>query len=104
MHNIKKELLEKIKYHREEYLNIFNESEEQKQRAEKIKSDKFESDVNNTKRILSLFDRKIETESELRLKNEEDLRQYFESKFINMHEQLKTDEKLALEREQRMMA
>ena len=58
-----------------------------------------DSDANNTKRILSLFDKKIETEADLRLKNEEDLRLYFESKFINMHEQLKTDEKLALERE-----
>ena len=28
IHSIKNELLEKIKLHREEYLNIFNESEE----------------------------------------------------------------------------
>jgi hypothetical protein len=48
--------------------------------------DKLDSDANNTKKVLSLFDRKIDSETEHRLKNEEDLRQYIESKFINMHE------------------
>lgn len=71
---------------------------------EKIKLDKSDSDTENTKRILVTFDKKIEAEAEMRGRNEDDLRKYIEAKFQNLHDQMKSDEKLALEREQRMMS
>ena len=71
---------------------------------EKIKFDKSESDAENTKRILLTFSKKIEAEGEVRARNEDDLRKYIEAKFLNLQDQMKADEKLALEREQRMMS
>ena len=47
---------------------------------------------------------KINTEADQRQKNEDDLRRYLELKFENTFEKMKSDEKLALEREQRMMS
>ena len=104
MHGVKNELLGKIKEHREEYLAVYSQSEEERQRTEKIKLDKSDSDAENTKRILVTFDKKIEAEAELRARNEDDLRKYIEAKFQNQQDQMKSDEKLALEREQRMMS
>ena len=49
------------------------------------------------------LEKKVDSESEYRRSNEEDFKKYIESKFLNMHENLKSDEKLSLEREKRMM-
>lgn len=104
MHGVKNELLGKIKEHRDEYLAVYSQSEDERQRMEKIKLDKSDSDAENTKRILVTFDKKIEAEAELRARNEDDSRKYIEAKFQNLQDQMKSDEKLALEREQRMMS
>lgn len=101
--SIKAELMAKMKEHRDEYLAIFNQSEEERQRSEKIKFEKQEQDNYNTKQLLSNFEKKLEAEIESRVRNENDLRKYLESRFINLQDQLKSDEKLSLEREKRMM-
>jgi hypothetical protein len=101
--SIKAELMAKMKEHRDEYLAIFNQSEEERQRSEKIKFEKQEQDNYNTKQLLSNFEKKLEAEIESRVRNENDLRKYLETRFINLQDQLKSDEKLSLEREKRMM-
>jgi hypothetical protein len=93
----------KMKDHRDEYLGIFNQSEEERKRSEKIKFDKQEQDNFNTKQLLSNFEKKLESELDSRIKNETDLRKYLETKFLNLQDQMKSDEKLSLEREKRMM-
>jgi hypothetical protein len=52
---------------------------------------------------LSNFEKKLEAELDSRIKNESDLRKYLETKFLNLQDQMKSDEKLSLEREKRMM-
>lgn len=42
-------------------------------------------------------------ETEFRIKNEEDFRKFVETKFNSIFDQLKSDEKMSLEREKRMM-
>ena len=86
MNGIKNEMLAKIKEHRDEYLAVFNQTEEERARMEKIKLDKQDTDTGNTKRLLAAFDKKLEAEGQFRAKNEEDLRKYIESKFLNMHD------------------
>lgn len=93
----------KMKDHRDEYLGIFNQSEDERKRSEKIKFDKQEQDNFNTKQLLSNFEKKLEAELDSRIKNESDLRKYLETKFLNLQDQMKSDEKLSLEREKRMM-
>ena len=92
-----------MKDHRDEYLGIFNQSEDERKRSEKIKFDKQEQDNFNTKQLLSNFEKKLEAELDSRIKNESDLRKYLETKFLNLQDQMKSDEKLSLEREKRMM-
>ena len=61
---IKSEVIDKLKENREEYLSIFNQSEDERQRAEKIRFDKAESDFANQKRLLSAFEQKIDQEAD----------------------------------------
>jgi len=103
MMNLKGDLLNKMKEHRDEYLGIFNQSEEERQRMERIKFEKYEADSRNNKQLLQNFEKKLESEAEFRQRSEDEIRRYLETKFNNMAEQLKSDEKLALEREKRMI-
>lgn len=48
MQNIKGDVLDKLKESREEYLNIFNRGEDERQRSEKIRLDRTEVDTGNT--------------------------------------------------------
>ena len=97
-------MLDKLKESREEYLAIFNQSEDERQRGERIRYEKGESDGDNLKRLLATFETKIGSETESRTRNEDDFRRYIEAKFQNLVDKMKTEEKLALEREQRMMS
>ena len=51
-HGIKSDLMQKMKEHRDEYLSIFNQSEEERARGEKIKLEKLEKDSYNFTRLL----------------------------------------------------
>jgi hypothetical protein len=53
--------------------------------------------------MISGFEKKLEAETEYRVKTIEDFRKFVDSKFLNIIEQLKSDEKMSLEREKRMM-
>ena len=66
MMNIKGDLVNKMKEHRDEYLGIFNQSEEERQRMERIKFEKFETDSRNNKQLLQNFEKKLESEAEFR--------------------------------------
>jgi len=100
---LKADMMGKIKEHRDEYLGIFTQSEEERARSEKIKYDKTESDHQNLLRLINALEKKLEHETEIRSNNEDDIRRYLETKFLHLSDQHKTDEKMALEREKRMM-
>lgn len=53
--------------------------------------------------MISTIEKKIDEENQFRSKNEEDLRNYFETKFIGFQEKIKNEEKLSLERERRLL-
>ena len=53
--------------------------------------------------MLSTLERKIEDEQQFRVRNEEDLKIYFENKLISVQEKMKNEEKMSLERERRLM-
>jgi hypothetical protein len=77
-------MMAKIKEHRDEYLGIFNQSEEERARSEKIKYEKVESDNVNLTRLINSLEKKIDHEGELRTHNEEDIRSYLETKFLHI--------------------
>jgi len=76
----------KLKEHRDEYLSIFNQSEEERSRTEKIRLDKQEQDNYNKQQILTQFEKKVQAEVDTRISNEDELRKYLETKFVHFHE------------------
>jgi len=100
---LKADMMTKLKEHRDEYINIFSQSEDERARAEKIKLEKVDTDNANMNRLLQGIEKKCDHETEQRSRNEDDLRRYLETKFVHLSDQHKTDEKLSLEREKRMM-
>ena len=102
-HSFKAELNQKLKEHRDEYLTIFSQSDEERARSEKIRQEKQEHDDFNRQRLQSDLEKKLDYEQKQRTQNEDDIRRYIETKFMHLSDQHKTDEKLTLEREKRMM-
>ena len=49
------------------------------------------------------IERKVELEQDSRIKNEDEIRKFMETKFYHLSEQHKQDEKMVLEREKRIM-
>ena len=68
-----------------------------------MKIERTESDNQYLKAMMQTLEKRIEDESQFRVKNEEDTRRYFENKFIGLTEKIKNDEKMSLEREKRLM-
>ena len=82
---------------------MFNSGEDERQRLERLKVDRNDADNQYVKQMMSTIERKLEDECLFRMKNEEDTRKYFDSKFISLAEKLKSEEKQSLEREKRLM-
>jgi hypothetical protein len=70
---------------------------------EKLKIEKVDADNNGFRHMIAGFEKKLEAETEYRVKNQDDFRKYVDSKFHSVLEQIKSDEKMSLEREKRMM-
>lgn len=81
VHSLKGDLLKKMKEHRDEYLGIFNQSEEERVRSEKIKHDKLDSDSFNINQALKQMERKLEVEQDSRTRSDDELRKFMETKF-----------------------
>lgn len=104
VHGLEGEIMRKLKDHRSDQLSIFQSGEDERQRIEKLKVDRSESDVLNLRNLISTLDRRLEDEAKYRSKNEEDIRRYIENKMIGTHEKLKGDEKMQMEREKRLLS
>ena len=103
MHGLESEVMKRLKEHRSDHLQIFTQGEEERQRLEKLKTDRAESDTQYIKQMMSTLERKLEDEQQFRLRNEEDQKRYFENKFVGLLEKMKSEEKLSLEREKRLI-
>lgn len=53
--------------------------------------------------MLATLDKKIDDETSFRIRSEDDIRKWFESKFSMMMERVSIEEKGSLDRERRMM-
>lgn len=80
-HSIKADMMTKLKEHRDEYLTVFNQAEEERARSEKIRLDKHEQDNYNFNQMIQAIEKKVENEVINRKRNEDDLKLYLETKF-----------------------
>lgn len=83
---IKNDMVGKIKDHRSEYLQIFNQSEEERQRMERIKIDKMEADSHNQQGLIMTIQKRVDSDSLLRQRGEDDIKKYVEIKFTGIVE------------------
>jgi hypothetical protein len=70
---------------------------------EKLKIEKVDADSSGFRHMIAGFEKKLEAETEYRVKGQDDFRKFVDSKFHTVLEQIKSDEKMSLEREKRMM-
>lgn len=68
-----------------------------------MKQDKTDNDLGFIKGMIITLDKKIDDESSFRIRSEDDVRKWFESKITLMSERLTFEEKGSLDRERRMM-
>ena len=70
---------------------------------ERIRIDKMEADTHNQQGLLNTISKRVDSDSLLRQRSEDDIKKYVEIKFTSIVEQLKQDEKSALGREHRLL-
>jgi len=103
MHNQEKEILERLKEHRNYQLDMFKSGEEERSKLSDIKLEKDDGNLEYLKNYIRTVERKLEDESAFRLKNEDDLREWFEQKVSSVHQKMKNEEKMSLDREKKIM-
>lgn len=102
-HHQEQELIKRLKEHREDQLAILQSNNEDKTLVERIRQDKTENDFGFLKGMLSTLDKRIDDEVSFRLRSEDDIRKWFEQKFVLTSERLNMEDRQALEREKRIM-
>lgn len=103
IHSLENEFLQRLKEHRDYQLEMYKSTEDERTMYNKLKDEKDDGDVEYLKNYIRTVERKLEDESAFRLKNEDDLRSWFEQKVASIHQKLKNEEKMALDREKKMM-
>jgi len=68
-----------------------------------MKQEKTDNDLGFIKGMIVTLDKKIDDESSFRVRSEDDIRKWFESKISMTVERLNFEEKGSLDRERRMM-
>lgn len=68
-----------------------------------MKQEKTDNDLGFIKGMIVTLDKKIDDESSFRIRSEDDIRKWFESKINMTVERLNFEEKGSLDRERRMM-
>eukprot|EP00347_Sterkiella_histriomuscorum_P013165 403365759 len=102
-HSQEQELHKRLKEHREDQLMLLSGNSEEKYLLERMKQEKSDNDLGFVKGMIATLDKKIDDESSFRIRSEDDIRKWFESKFTMSIERLNFEERGALDRERRMM-
>jgi hypothetical protein len=68
-----------------------------------MKAERNENDFSFIKGMIATLDKKIDDETSFRIRSEDDIRKWFETKFHMMVEKFNMEEKGSLDRERRMM-
>jgi hypothetical protein len=77
--------------------------EEERSQMYKMKNGTFEAEIEYTRNLLKTMERRMDDEAAFRVKNEDDIRTWFDQKVNALHERVKSEEKMSLERERKMI-
>jgi hypothetical protein len=103
MATIESNVAKSLKEHRQDQLTIFNTGEEERQRLDRMKVDRTESDYLYIKNMVSNMERRLEEEQKHRVNSENETRIALDAKFQGLNEKLRAEERMILERERRLM-
>ena len=95
--------MNRLKEHWNDQLEILKVSEEERQEMYKMKNGTFEGEMTYLRNVLKTLERWIDDETAFRVKNEDDLRTWFEQKVNGLNERIKNEEKQSLERERKLI-
>lgn len=82
---------------------LLSGNQDEKLLIERMKQEKNDNDQGYIKGMIVTLDRKIDDENSFRIRSEDDMRKWFESKLNMTLERLNYEEKGSLDRERRMM-
>ncbi len=92
-----------MKEQREDQFLMLAGNQEEKTMLEQMKAERNENDFSFIKGMIATLDKKIDDETSFRIRSEDDIRKWFETKFHMMVEKFNMEEKGSLDRERRMM-
>ena len=104
MANSEQDMMRRMKQVREDQMNLLQGNAEDKTTIERIKQDKVDSELNYMKQMMLTIDRKVDEENGFRIRNEDEMRKWFEKKFSLSMERLNFEERGQLDREKRIMS
>lgn len=82
---------------------MLNGTIDEKGLLERMRQERTENDFGFVKGMINSLDKKIDEEIGFRMRSEDDIRKWFEQKFVLTTERLNMEERGSLEREKRMM-
>lgn len=103
MRNMETDLMNRLKEQRETHMKLFEAVEDEKQKLMRQSGERTEISNNMMRDILITIERKVQDEVSQRQRDQLDAKQAVEQKMVQLVEKLRSDERLALEREKRLM-
>jgi len=97
------DMMRRLKESRDDQIQLLLGNQEQKLTIEQIKQDKVDSELAYFRAQIGGIERKIEDEVAFRVRNEDEIRKWFEQKFAMTMERLNFEERGQLDRERRIM-
>ena len=84
-------------------MTFLNQNTDEKTLIERMKQEKVDNDFGFVKGMVATLDKKIDEEISFRLRSEDDIRKWFDQKFLMLTERVNLEDRSLLEREKRMM-
>ena len=103
MQNQEKEILQWLKENRQDQIEIMKIGEEEWEKMIQMKKGTFEGEIEYLNNLIKTLERWMDDEQAFRVKNEDDLRAWFDQKVDSLTEKVKTEEKMALDRERKIV-
>ena len=97
-------MLSRLKEYREDQVDFLKVSEDERHKMYQMKNGTFEGEIDYLRNLIKTLERRMDDESAFRIKNEDDLRQWFDQKVGSLTEQVRNEERMSLEREKRIIA
>ena len=95
--------MKRLKEHRTDQMELFKMGEDERSKNSELRDGTVNGELAYLKNMLKTMERRMEDEAAFRVKNEDDLRTWFDQKVNSLQERVKNEEKMSLERERKLI-